>query len=432
MSTIAEVRLWGSTIGAVSLGDNERIASFQYEPKFAESSIELSPVCMPLSKEVYSFPELPFNTFYGLPGLCSDSLPDKFGNAVIDAWLSRQGRKPESLNSIERLCYTGTRGMGALEFFPSTGPDYSRLHKIHIDELVNLASEILLFRNSLQTSFKTEKEGALLEILKVGTSAGGARAKAIIAYNEDTGEVKSGQIEAGSGFKYWIIKFDGVGGNKDKELDDPEGYCEIEFAYYKMASLSGITMSESRLLEENNRRHFLTRRFDRTDNGDKLHMQTLGALGHFDYNNAGAYSYEQAFLIMQELELPMDDKEELFRRMVFNICACNQDDHVKNISFLMDKKGIWRLAPAYDLTFSYNPFGRWTSLHQMSMNGKRDKFMLDDFRECAKVCFMKRGRAESIIEQVQSALKKWPNIALEVKIPEQKINDIRNQFILFL
>lgn len=422
---IAEVQLWGRTIGAVSLDEGREVAAFQYAPDFARSGIELSPQAMPLSERVYAFPALPRNTFHGLPGLLADSLPDKFGNALIDAWLATQGRRPESFNAVERLCYTGARGMGGLEFAPALGPKARTATKIEMDALVRLAGEVLTHRGDLQGHFQEEGKGkALRDILRVGTSAGGARAKAVVAWNRATNEVRSGQIAAGEGFEYWLLKFDGVAGNKDKELEDPKGYGGIEYAYHRMAKAAGITMSECRLLEENGRRHFMTRRFDRLADGAKLHMQSLGALAHFDFNQAGAYAYEQALLTIRQLKLPMAAVEEQFRRMVFNIAARNQDDHVKNIAFLMDRQGEWSLAPAFDVTYSYNPSGSWTATHQMTLNGKRDGFTLADFEACAKAALMKRGRAASLIEEVQAAVKRWPEFAAEAQLPDEWGNKI--------
>ena len=409
---IARVRLWGRTIGAVALEAGRDHAAFQYDPSFAASGIELAPLVMPLSDRVYEFPALPRNTFHGLPGLLADSLPDKFGNALIDAWLARQGRAPESFGAIERLCYTGTRGMGALEFAPVLGPRPRTATKVRIDALVRLASDVLTHRDEMQATFAgPAREKALNDILRVGTSAGGARAKAVIAWNRETNEVRSGQIAAGEGFEYWLLKFDGVAGNRDKELEDPKGYGAIEYAYHLMAKAAGIAMTECRLLEEGGRRHFMTRRFDRLAGGEKLHMQSLCGLAHFDFNQAGAYAYEQALLTIRQLGLPMAAVEEQFRRMVFNIVARNQDDHAKNIAFLMDRQGRWSLAPAFDVTYSYNPSGAWTSTHQMTLNGKRDGFTLEDFRTCARSALMKRGRAETIVEQVTAAVRRWPEFA---------------------
>jgi serine/threonine-protein kinase HipA len=419
VAVIAEVRLWGRTIGAVSLEPDRDVAAFQYDPEFARSGIEVSPLVMPLTDRVYEFPTLPKNTFHGLPGMLADSLPDKFGNALIDAWLATQGRTPESFGAVERLCYTGSRGMGALEFAPAQGPQQRAATKIEIDALVRLASEVLTNRHQLQGHFhQASKAQALHDILQVGTSAGGARAKAVIAWNATTQEVRSGQIAAGEGFDYWLLKFDGVSGNKDKELDDPTGYGAIEYAYYLMAKAAGITMSECRLLEENGRRHFMTRRFDRLAGGAKLHMQSLGALAHFDFNQAGAYAYEQALLTIRQLNLPMASIEEQFRRMAFNIVARNQDDHVKNIAFLMNKRGQWSLAPAYDMTYSYNTQGAWTATHQMTMHGKRDGFTMTDFEACAKSALMKRGRARAIVESVQAAVRRWPEFAETAKLSQ--------------
>ncbi|HUW98449.1 MAG TPA: type II toxin-antitoxin system HipA family toxin [Acidiferrobacter sp.] len=419
MSTLAEVRLWGRTIGAVALQDGEDVARFEYDAAFAQSGIQIAPIVMPLSRRVYRFPALSRPTFHGLPGLLADSLPDTFGNALIDVWLASQGRQPDSFNAVERLCYTGQRGMGALEFVPAIGPTAKQTTHIEVSELVQLASEVLTHRNNLQASFAAEyQEDTLRDILRVGTSAGGARAKAVIAWNPKTHEVRSGQVKAGQGFEYWLLKFDGVRGNKDKELEDPKGYGVIEYAYYLMARECGIEMSECRLFEENGRSHFMTRRFDRLAGGEKLHMQSLSALAHYDFNRAGAYSYEQAFLVMRQLQLPMHAIEQLFRRMVFNIVARNQDDHVKNIAFLMNKAGEWSLSPAFDVTYSFNPAGAWTARHQMTMNGKRDHFTMADFNACAKQASMKRGYAAKIVAEVQATVAKWRSFAEPAGVPE--------------
>jgi serine/threonine-protein kinase HipA len=422
MATIAEVRLWGRRIAAVSLDEATGVAAFQYEPEFVPSGIEVSPIVMPLSSRIYTFPALSRLSFHGLPGLLADSLPDRFGNALIDAWLATQGRTPESFNSVERLCYIGMRGMGALEFAPATGPRPRGSTEIRIDALVTLASDILTHRHAMHGSFTPEhRSGALQEILRVGTSAGGARAKAIIAWNPDTNEVRSGQVTAPQGFGYWLLKFDGVSGNRDKELEDPKGYTVIEYAYSLMATAADIEMTECRLLEEGGRRHFMTRRFDRTSDGGKIHMQSLAALAHLDFNAAGAHSYEQAFEVMKRLRLPMSAIEQQFRRMVFNVVARNQDDHVKNIAFLMDQRGEWSLAPAFDLTYAYNPEGLWTKSHQMTINARQEGFALEDFRACAATAGLKRGRAEAIIEDVRTAVTQWPDFAEQAGVkPSQR------------
>jgi serine/threonine-protein kinase HipA len=424
--TRATVRLWGTDIGYVSLAEGEQLASFEYDRDFLRSGIELSPIRMPLSPQVYSFPELAFRSFRGLPGLLADSLPDKFGNAVIDTWLATQGRRPESFNAVERLCYIGTRGMGALEFKPATNPLRSTKTDLNVGRLVELASEILTHRSSLDTVFADrENERAVRDILRVGSSAGGARAKALIAWNPRTNQVRSGQAPAGIGFEYWLLKFDGVSNNRDKELADPQGYGAIEYAYSRMAQDAGLAMMPCRLLEEGGRRHFMTKRFDRTDEGSKLHKQTLAALAHYDFNMAGAYGYEQAILVMRELDLGPEAIEQQFRRMVFNIVARNQDDHVKNIAFLMDRRGQWSLAPAYDVTWSYNPTGDWTSAHQMTLNGKRDGFKLSDFEACAEVALLKRGEAKRIIQEVQRVVSHWRDYAEEVGVDPQQRDGIQ-------
>ena len=425
MATEAWVSLWGRTIGAVVLGEDDNIAAFEYDPAFADSGIEVSPLTMPLSNRVYSFPELPRKTFYGLPGMLADSLPDRFGNALIDTWLATQGRSPDSFNAIERLCYIGRRGMGALEFSPVVGPGMRKAKNIQIDKLVELVSEILSQRNILSVSFSEQgKQRALSDILHIGTSAGGARAKAIIAWNPKTNEVRSGQVNAGKGFEYWLLKFDGVQGNRDKELEDPRGYGAIEYACYLMARDCGIEMSDCRLFEENDRRHFMTRRFDRTPEGQKIHMQSLGALAHFDFNLAGANSYEQALMTIRQLGLPRSAIEQQFRRMVFNIVIRNQDDHVKNIAFLMDRTGQWTLSPAFDMTYSFNPSGAWTATHQMTMNGKRENFTLEDFKSCANVALMKRGQEKLIITEILDVVSNGREYAKDAGIPKQTIEKV--------
>ena len=423
---IAEVRLWGRTIGAVSLEAGRDYATFQFVPEFAASGIQVSPVAMPLSRQIYEFPGLPREAFLGLPGLLADSLPDRFGNALIDTWLATQGRDPGSFSAIERLCYTGTRGMGALEYAPVLGPKPRHATEISLDALVKLASEVLTHHQNLAGHFTGTARGkALADILKVGTSAGGARAKAVIAWNRRTHDVRSGQLPAGPGFTYWLLKFDGVAGNRDKELADPQGYGAVEYAYALMAKAAGITMTECRLLEEHGRRHFMTRRFDRRDDGSKLHMQSLAALGHFDYNQAGAYAYEQAFLTIRQLGLPIAATEEQFRRMVFNVVARNQDDHVKNIAFLMNKAGEWSLAPAFDVTYSYNPSGSWTATHQMTINAKRDNFVKADLRAAGRSAGLKQGRADALLEEVGAAVRRWPEFASLAGVPEDAAEKIR-------
>lgn len=435
MTTVAEVRLWGTTIGAVSVESPGDVAAFQYAPSFLPSGIEVAPLTMPLSSAIYTFPTLSRETFRGLPGLLADALPDRFGNALIDAWLATQGRTPQEFDAVERLCYTGSRGMGALEFRPATGPTATRSSPVQVEALVRLASEVLSGRNALTGNLgESDRESALREILSVGTSAGGARAKAVIAWNPTTNEVRSGQVEAGLGFEHWLLKFDGVRGNRDREFDDPQGFGALEFAYAAMARDAGITMSECRLLEENGRRHFMTRRFDRITRPDgsvdKLHMQSLGAIAHLDFNIAGAHSYEQAMQVMRRLGLGADALEEAFRRMVFNIVARNQDDHVKNIAFLMDRTGRWSLAPAFDLTHSFNPAGAWTSQHQMTANGKRDGFTRADLTAVARVASLPRGRDRSVLDAVLEAVRRFPEHAARAGVEPSWSERIASTFRL--
>ena len=410
--TDATIRLWGRDIGAVSWLADRDYAVFQYVPEFTASGIAVSPLVMPPSQAPYAFPELPRDAFKGLPGLLADSLPDKYGNALIDAWLTRQGRDARSFNPVERLCYIGTRGMGALEFHPTLLKAQRRSRRLEIDALVDLANQVLSMRQNMQGVLTGEDDQDMLEeILRVGTSAGGARAKAVLAWNETTGEFRSGQAPADKGFTYWLMKFDGVSNNRDKELADPQGFGLIEYAFSQMAIDAGIDMAECRLHHEGGRSHFMTKRFDRTPTGQKLHMQSLGALRHFDFNAAGAYSYEQAVETIRQLNLKAVDVEQQFRRAVFNLLIRNQDDHVKNIAFLMDKAGAWRLSPAFDVGYAYNPSGPWTSTHQMTLNGKRDDFTSEDLVAFGEYCGFKSRKILGMVRETADRVREWRTYA---------------------
>jgi serine/threonine-protein kinase HipA len=423
MTRLAKVNIWNHFVGAVLWDAKTGYATFEFDPAFLENNLDLAPVMMPLEeiksgRRIFSFPMLNRDTYKGLPGLLADSLPDRFGNRLFDTWLARQGRDPGSVNPVERLCYTGNRGMGALEFEPIIKTTDESKEKIEIDELVKLAREVLYAKKKMSSNIHRKTDKALANIIRVGTSAGGARAKAIIAYNEKTGEVRSGQVDNAPDFSYWIIKFDGV---TNEQLGDPRGYGKIEYAYYKMAKACGIRMTECRLLEENNRAHFMTRRFDR-DGNNKVHMQTLCAIAHFDYNDAFSYSYEQAFQVMRRLKLPYNDMEQLFLRMVFNVVARNQDDHSKNISFLMDESGTWKLAPAYDITYAFDPKNEWMKEHQLSINGKNEDIKKSDVLAVAKEMNIKKPG--EIIDQVKAAVKGWKKIAKEGGVGAEQIKSI--------
>lgn len=419
MTDTARVVLWGRDIAAVTWIVDRSLGVFQYTPEFSRSGIEVSPLTMPLAVDPYQFPSLSRETFHGLPGLIADSLPDRFGNALIDAWLVRQGRSPGSFTPVERLCYVGARGMGSLEFKPMIRGTPSGSRAVDIEALVDLANRVLADRNALAGRLEGEDDQQAIEdILRVGTSAGGARAKAVLAWNPDTGEFRSGQLPGNKGFGHWLMKFDGVHGNRDKELADPQGYGRIEYAYHLMALAAGIDMEPCRLFEEGGRAHFMTRRFDRTADGGKLHMQSLGALKHYDFNVAGAYAYEQALQTIRRLGLPMRDIEQQVRRTFFNVLARNQDDHVKNIAFLMDRSGSWRLSPAFDVAYSYNPDGPWTGRHQMTVNGKRDQFAVDDLLVFAATGGVKKAKARAMLADVSTAVNDWKLFAAEAGVPD--------------
>ena len=419
MVTLANINIWGRKAATVLWNDNTQSAVFEYDSDFTLSGLELSPLQMPLQRRhAYTFASLSHDTFMGLPGLLADALPDAYGKALLDRWLASVGRT--FANPVERLCYQGKRSMGALEFEPAQDSFLEQGNSIEIDSLVQVAREALDGKRQLNVNLNADRKEALLNIIKVGTSAGGQRAKAVIAYNQETGEVRSGQMKAPEGFTQWLLKLDGV---TNQELGDPKHYGRIEYAYYLMALRAGIEMMPSRLVEENGRAHFMTRRFDRTDNNQKLHMQTLCGLAHFDYKLLRAYSYEQAFQVMRQLHLPYSQALEMFRRMVFNVVSRNQDDHTKNISFLMTPDGKWQLSPAYDVTWAYNPTGEWTSQHQMSINGKWTDITRSDLMTVASS--MHINRPDEIIEQVQDAVAAWPEAARKAEIPDDTMRAIQ-------
>ena len=413
-----KVKLWGSTIGYLHKQDNGLIG-FQYDEDFIGSGIEVSPIKMPLSNITYSFPILPEVTYGGLPGMLADSMPDKFGNIVIKKYLESQGRSEESLTVLEKLCYTGKRGMGALEYEPSTNI-VNEDEEIDIDALTKLASDILSERENMHVKYN---ENMISQLMQGSSSVGGARAKTLIALNPETNDIRSGQINAGKGYEYWLLKFDDISNNKE--------YTKIEYAYYLMAQDAGIKMSECKLYKENGRAHFMTKRFDRKGvKGEKLHMQSLCALAHMDFNSPRAYSYEDAFNVMRQLNLPRTDFTQLYKRMVFNEYARNYDDHTKNIAFLMDKKGVWRLSPAYDMTFSYRENSIWVNAHQMLINGKADHITKNDLLKVAEKAGVKVSEAEKAIQQVKDAVLKWDDFAKEAGVSKVNAKQIKAFFNL--
>jgi serine/threonine-protein kinase HipA len=428
MVAVANVKMWNHKIGAVLWDEKRNLGIFEFDKQFFKLGLDISPIMMPIATAergnlIFSFPALNPETFKGLPGLLSDSLPDKFGNQIIDAWLVQQGKNTQDFTPVDRLCYIGKRGMGALEFEPVHSISAENSNPIDIQELVKFAKAVLDNRSDFNTNIDQEK--GFSDILQVGSSAGGARAKAVIAYNESTGEVRSGQVDGLNGFDYWLIKFDGV---TNHQLGDPKGYGNIEYAYYLMARDCGITISESKLMSENGRSHFMTKRFDRQNN-QKIHMQTLCGMAHFDYNQPRVYSYEQAFQVLRQLQLPYSDSEELYRRMVFNVMSRNQDDHTKNISFLMFPDGKWQLSPGYDITYAYNPDNFWLKAHQMSVNGKREAILLDDLLAVAKNVNIKKPLA--IIQLCNEVLTNWKTYAEKSGIDPVQTAQIKKEIIIY-
>jgi len=418
MVDIARVNLYGQPVGTFRWDNNRQLAHFEYADSFIGKGLEPSPILMPVRQgRVYSFSDIGRETFKGLPGMLADSLPDTYGRALFDRWLALTGRS--SGNAVETLCYLGKRCMGALEFEPAMDAPYSPDVRIELDSLVEVASEALSKKEEFGANLEEDKKAAIAEIVRLGTSAGGQRAKAIIAYNPLTGEVRSGQIEAPEGFDYYLIKLDGV--TAEAGFRETQNFGRLEYSFYRLVKECGIEMSDCSLIKENGRAHFLTKRFDR-QNGEKIHMQTLCGIAHYDYRNPRSYSYEQTFNVMRALRLPYSQAQEMFRRLVFNVVIRNQDDHTKNISFLMDRKGKWTLSPAYDMGFAYNPKGGWTAQHQMSINGKFDDITRQDLLEFAKRNNIKE--ATEIIDRIAEVSSRWPLLARECEVPQPMIDAI--------
>lgn len=421
MNTTAEVYLWGTRVGIIHQDLEKTYASFEYDSDFLKSGIEISPIMMPLSNIVYEFPSLSGEPFFGMPGLVVDSLPDTFGNKVIEQWLASQGKSIRDFTAIDRLCYTGKRGMGALEYVPASSELSDINENINVSEMVKFASNVLNKRESI--TLNAQEALTYSQLVQVGSSVGGARAKALIAWNAKTNEIKSGQLNLDKDYDYWLMKFDNVLKNGDHGLEDVPEYTLIEYAYYKMALDAGIQMNECRIYSNNGENHFMTKRFDRVD-GKKIHMQSLGAMAHISYKEPRICSYEMAAGYMRDMKLPMIDIEQFYSRMVFNCVAVNQDDHVKNISFLMDRSGKWRLSPAYDVTYSYDITNKWLSAHQMTVNGKKREIHLSDLLEVGKKMGIKRKKCMDIISKVSLVVSNFEKYADEVNIREKTYIEI--------
>ncbi len=418
---VAEINIWGSQVGAVVWDDRTGYATFEFTEQFKRQGFDLAPIFMPIAdrQNIYSFPTLrqqpgsAYDTFKGLPGLLADVLPDRYGNELINLWLAQQGRPINSMNPVETLCFIGSRGMGALEFTPNRFNDSQNSFSLEVESLIKVAQQVLNSKQSFSTNINEEKERALLDIIRVGTSAGGARPKAVIAYNEKTGDVRSGQAAAPKGFEHWMIKLDGV---SDVQLGATHGYGRVEMAYYKMAVDCGIEMMPSRLLVENDRAHFMTKRFDREGNNTKHHIQTWCAMQHVDFNLVTSFSYEQLFQTMRVLRLPYSQAEQMFRRMVFNVIARNCDDHTKNFAFRLKKDENWELAPAYDLCHAYRPDSQWVSQHALSINGKRKEINRNDLLKVGENIKIGHSNWTEIIDQVSHVVSNWKTYADETEV----------------
>ncbi|MCQ2336062.1 MAG: type II toxin-antitoxin system HipA family toxin [Paludibacteraceae bacterium] len=420
MITAIKVMLYGRQIATAAYERNSPIVSLEYTNDIIESGVEPSPLLMPVKKGVsYSFANIGEETFKGLPGLLADSLPDTYGRKLFEQWLRITGRT--SGNTLESLCFMGKRCMGALEFEPAADYAVNKDQLFEMESLIDVADKAL--NNKMEFSSNMKNDSAIADIIQLGTSAGGQRAKAVIAYNSKTGEIRSGQTDAPDGFEHYLIKLDGVNGTTG--LRETNNYGRVEYSFYKLAKACGIDISDCSLLEENGRAHFMTKRFDRM-NGKKIHMQTLCGIAHYDYRSSGTYSYEQAFQIMRGLHLTYSEMSEMFKRLVLNIVIRNQDDHTKNISFLMNEKGEWRLSPAYDVGFAYNPHGLWTNQHQMSVNNKFSNITRKDLLKLASDINI--NGASEIIDYICRVAKQWPDIANLCGVPADKSDAIYNYF----
>lgn len=415
-----EVRIWGRTVGAVALDPRLGYYAFEYDPTFIRSGVELAPLTMPLAaaREPFAFPDLPELTFRRLPAMLADALPDEFGNNLIDAWMAREGIGKSEITSLDRLAYMGKRSLGALEFKPARGPRASRSDSTAIELSQLVESARLAVRG--QVGSDELARAALAQIIQVGTSAGGARAKAVVAWNPETGEIRAGQFDVAEGFEHWLLKFDGMGA--DRELGGAQDYGRIEYAYYGMADAAGIAMSPSRLLEENGRAHFMTKRFDREGN-QKHHLLTLCAIAHLDYRQRATHDVSQLLLTINDLQLGYPALEEAFRRTAFNVMAANCDDHTKNVSFVLGDGEAWALAPAYDVTHAYNPEGEWTYQHLMSVNGKFSSISRDDLLKVADRFGI--GTAPQVLKKVSEAVSSWPDFAAHAEVNSQDTKRIR-------
>lgn len=421
MNIVARVKIWDTTVGAVTWSEEQGMAFFEYDKDFEKRGLNLAPLMMPIegTHRVFSFSGLrqkdnhELNAFNGLPGLLADSLPDKYGNELIDAWLASQGRAAGSMNPVEKLCFIGSRAMGALQFEPVVGLEDSGSFEVNLQSLVDVASKILSKRQDFTANMESGVM-AIRQILSIGTSVGGARPKAVIAYNEHTGDVRSGQCDADAGYEHWLIKLDGV---SDAQLGSSTGWGQVEYAYFLMAKECGLEMMPCLLKKENGRAHFMTKRYDRVGGAKRLHTQSMCAMNHMDFNKNLSYSYEQLFQIMRRLNLTYPETEQMFRRMVFNAYARNCDDHTKNHAFIMDESGKWRLAPAYDICYAYNPENHWVSKHALSINGKREHFTTEDFMRVAQLINCRKP--ETIIGEVRDAVSHWADFAAIAGVSEE-------------
>ncbi|MGQ0433716.1 MAG: type II toxin-antitoxin system HipA family toxin [Microthrixaceae bacterium] len=414
---VVEVRCWDARVGALALDPRSGFYAFEYDTGWARSELELSPFWLPTNHaEPFVFPTLPVETYNRLPAMVADALPDDFGNALTTAYLASEGVRAGDITPLDRLAHLGKRGIGALEFRPVRGPRTRKATAIELSELV------LAARRALTGDIGTDDgiTDALKHLIAVGTSAGGARAKAVVALDPSSGELRSGQVPADPGFEQWLLKLDGVGA--DPDLGATANFGRIEYAYHLMAREAGIEMTECRLLEEGGRAHFMTRRFDRSADGSKVHTQTLCAMEHMDFRQIGAHDYAQLFLTVERLGLGPDTSQEVFRRMTFNVAAANCDDHTKNFTFLLPQGGSWRLSPAYDVTHAHASSSKWTRQHLMAVNGRTTGITRSDVREVGERFGV--PRASDVVEQVLDVVAAWPSFAEQAGVPRPTIDGI--------
>lgn len=421
MNGAVEVYLWGTKIGAIAYEPGQtEVSTFEYDKDFIKMGIEVSPISVPIKYSIHTFDDISKKTFHGLAGFIADSLPDKFGNQLIDQYFALKGRSSSDITPLDRLLYIGNRAMGALEFKPAINlDDKNKNIELNLQDLSQLAEMILIKKEKFANELKNSDKKNVINLLRIGSSAGGARSKALVAMDKD-GKLYDGTINHKKACKYYLLKFDSSS-NSDRDNKDPKGMTKVEYIYSILARKCNINMPYTTFIQIEDDFHFLIERFDRIDKNkgftkDKLHYVSWCGMAHAHRDETGAFSYEQLVMIVRELKLGQDSVFEIFKRAVFNLVGRNQDDHTKNFGFLMDRNGRWSLSPAFDITYSYDPEGKWTKSHQITLNGKEDNFTLEDIISFGKYCNLSKKKSLEVLNNTVSAFKEFPKLADRYKV----------------